>query len=444
MQSIFSALDRREPERDADGIAKAIGRLVSDGELGAGDQLPTIRSVANHLGVSTSTVANAWSIMRKHGLIHTDRRRGTTVRPFAAHGRNRYWQVPNIGRRLDLDLSTGTPDPELLPPLEPILARIQTDLEVTSYLDPPVLPDLETALQARWPYQPPALTVLDGANDGLDRVLSSLVRLGDVVVVEDPTYPLILDQLQFLGAEIVGVGLDDDGPRQEDLTAALERRPSVVVLQSGAHNPTGVSLTAQRAAAVAELIAPTSAVVVEDDHAGDTVARPPVSLGPALPDRVYRIVSFSKTYGPDLRIAAVAGPVDGIDSIQRRRQMGPGWTSRLIQRILLEMLDDDGVQRRIAEAAEAYAFRRKELGRQLNGRGVEVTVGEGLNLWVPVGSEQLATLGLAADGIGVSPGQPFRVRSGDPRIRVTAANVRQEFDRVAAAIAQAADPRSIH
>ncbi len=442
MQSFFPALDSRELERDAEGIAKAIARLVSDQVLDPGDKLPPIRAVADHLGVSSSTVAAAWAIMRRHGLIHTDRRRGTTVRPFARHGRNRYWQVPNSARRLDLDLSTGTPDPGLLPPIDPVLARVGTDFEITSYLDPPVLDELEVELRRRWPYRPPAMTVLDGANDALDRVVSAVVGLGDTVVVEDPTYPILLDQLELAGADIVGVPLDDEGPRFDHLSSALAANPTALVVQTGGHNPTGMLLSPVRAKAMAELVGPLDTVVIEDDHLGALVDGTAVSLGSELPERVYRIQSFSKTYGPDLRIAALAGPAEGIDNIQRRRQIGPGWTSRLIQRILTELLVDDGVTRLVAEASDVYAFRRHELGRELNDRGVEVTVGEGLNLWVPVGSEQLTTVGLATEGIGVSPGAPFQIQGGDPHIRVTAGNVRNEFAAVAAAIAAAADPRS--
>ncbi len=443
MQSFFAGIEERAKSLDADSMAKAVGAMVSDGELQAGDALPPIRTVAKHFGISSSTVSAAWTIMRRHGIIHTDRRRGTTIRPFASHGRNRYWQVPITGRRLDLDLSTGTPDPELLPPLEPILAKVQVDLEVMSYLDPPVLPELEQELVARWPYQPEALTVLDGANDGLDRVISSVIRLGDVVVVEDPTYPLVLDHLEQAGAEIIGVEVDDEGLSVEGLAAALTRKPQAVVLQTGAHNPTGVALTRRRADELAQLLAPTEVMVIEDDHVESSDHRSDVSLGTSIPDRVYRIQSFSKTYGPDLRIAALAGPEHGIDIIQQQRQMGPGWTSRLIQRILLEMLRSEEVAKIVDSGAAVYAERRQHLADELRQRNIALATGRGLNLWVPVQSEQLSTVALAASGIGVSPGQPFRVQTDAPHIRVTSANVRQDFGRIADAIAAAADNRSV-
>ncbi len=447
----------REVERDgpwdADGIAKALGQLMSDGTLASGDLLPPIRSMASHLGVSSSTVAAAWAIMRRHRLIETDRRRGTTVRPFAGHGRSRYWQVPT-GGRLEVDLSTGTPDPELLPPLGPVLATVLAELEahprpeITSYLDPPVLADLEVELRRRWPYDAPAFTIVDGANDGLDRVIAATIKLGDVVLVEDPTYPLLLDQLDLAGAEIVGLPLDDHGPRLDAVGAALDRDPAAIVLQTSAHNPTGISLSPDRAEAIAQLLAPTDVLIIEDDHAGTATTASntlsngaPLSLGRWLPARVYHIHSFSKTYGPDLRIAALSGPVEGIDQIQRRRQLGPGWTSRLIQRTLLAMLTSDRVSELVAKATEIYAYRREQLGKELTERGVPVHVGHGLNLWVPVGSEQLATIGLAAAGIGVSPGEPFRVHDTSPHVRVTAANARGDFSVIADALAAAADPR---
>ena len=62
------------------GIAKTIGALVSNDTLTAGSKLPTIRALATALGVSASTVADAWRILGGRGVITTDRRRGTTVR----------------------------------------------------------------------------------------------------------------------------------------------------------------------------------------------------------------------------------------------------------------------------------------------------------------------------------------------------------------------------
>lgn len=437
--NILDRLHTAVIDRDAADIARAIGTLITDDVIASGEKLPPIRSVAKALGVSTSTVAEAWTIMRSHGLIATDRRRGTTVRPHPGHGRNRYWRVPMTPGTLELDLSTGTPDPLLLPALEAILAKIRTDLDVTSYLDPPLLPELEIELRSRWPYDAPAMAIVDGANDGLDRVIRSTIRLGDTVIVEDPTYPLLLDLLDLAGANIIGVPLDSEGPCLEAIAVALGVQPAAMIIQTGAHNPTGTSVTRERALAIAELVRTTSMIVIEDDHAGDTADRAAVSLGCQLPEQVFRVHSFSKTHGPDLRIAALSGPVDGIQEIEHRRQLGPGWTSRLIQRILLEMLRSDEVEAQVQLAADEYRRRREALREALSSRGVEVGESHGLNLWVPVPREHAATVALAAQGVGVAPGEPFRVNAMSQHIRVTSAHVRDEFDHVASLIAQLSD-----
>lgn len=432
---ILHSINNQVTERDATDIARALGVLVSQGTITAGEKLPPIRAVAKELGVSTSTVAEAWSLMRNHGLINTDRRRGTTVREIAKSGRSRYWRVPMEPGTLALDLSTGTPDPLLLPRIDPILERIHSSLEVSSYLDPPVLPALQTELRSRWPYDAPALSVLDGANDCLDRIIRSQVRLGDIVIVEDPTYPLLLDLLDLAGAHIVGVPLDDEGPILEAVKVAMQSKPAAMIIQTGAHNPTGLSLTQQRANDLAKLLTGTDTILVEDEHAGATADRPAVSAGALLPDQVFRVHSFSKTYGPDLRIAAMSGPAEALREIDERRQMGPGWTSRLLQRVLLEMLRDSEVDEQIAHASRQYQFRRESLSNALAATGIDVVESHGLNLWVPVQHEQLAAVGLAANGIGVAPGEPFRVNLKAEHLRVTSAIVREGFDEVADAIA---------
>jgi hypothetical protein len=299
----------------AQGIAGAIGALVTDGGLGPGDRLPTVRALAGHLGVSPTTVSEAWRILARHGAIATDRRRGTTIRSTRVGAAGRYWQVPVEPGTLALDLSTGTPDPALLPPLGPVLASLHAEVMVTSYNDRPVLPDLEEVLRARWPCVPEALTVVDGAQDALDRIVTAHVRLGDTVVVEDPGFPPLLDMLELAGARVVGVAVDRHGIEVDALADALATEPSAVFVQPRAHNPTGASFDADRAAAIAALLEPTDALIVEDDHSGEVSGVDLHSIAGHLPDRVLHVRSFSKTHGPDLRVAAIGGPAAALDPI---------------------------------------------------------------------------------------------------------------------------------
>jgi len=266
---ILSELDPLVSDRSAETIAKAFGALVQRGTLTHGDKLPPIRSVASHLGVSTTTISEAWSVMAAHGMIETDRRRGTTVRAQLAQGRSRYWQVPVEPGTLPVDLSTGTPDPSLLPNIGNVLARISADLAVVSYVDTPVLDELDVELRSLWPYTPPALTVVDGALDGFERTMRALISLGDAVVVEDPTYPPLLDTLESLGASVIGVPVDRDGISSAALTNVMDRAPRAIVIQTGPHNPTGAQISQARLAELATVIDGTSTLVIEDAQGWD-------------------------------------------------------------------------------------------------------------------------------------------------------------------------------
>lgn len=435
-------IGERVEERSARGIAVAIGSLITDNHIKSGDKLPTVRALAAHLGVSANTVSDAWRILQDHGTISTNRRRGTTVRATKVGLGGRYWQVPVAPGTIELDLSTGTPDKNLLPPLGPVLHRLHADVAVTSYVDPPILEGLEQEIRRRWPFDQEAITVVDGAHDALDRAVAELVNLGDTVIVEDPTFPPLLDMLDLAGARIEGVPLDGDGPVLERLATAMATDPVAIFTQPRAHNPTGVHISADRTRAIANLVVGTRTIVVEDDHSSGAADAPINSVGQHAPDNTVHIHSFSKSHGPDLRIAAVGGPSTVIDNIVRRRQLGPSWTSRLIQQILLTMLTDPATEALVAAAATTYRQRRDELAGFLAGHGIAVEPGTGLNMWIPVSDELRAVVALAAHGIGVAPGGPFRVsETTDQHIRLSVGTLDSDIERVATRVAEAAGDR---
>jgi DNA-binding transcriptional MocR family regulator len=429
-------------DRSARGIAAAVSRLVTAGDLPAGTRLPTVRDVARSIGVSPTTVSQAWGSLARAGAIRTRGRSGRFVAGVSpARQRLRYAQLGSSPAGVTRDFSTGVPDHDLLPDLTAALKRIGDGRLTTSYLDAPVLPALETALLARWPFAPERLTVVDGALDALDRVVGAIVRFGDHVLVENPAFPPLLDLLDAVGATVVGVPLDDDGPVLDALAVALtEYDPVALFLQPRAHNPTGVSMTAGRAGDLALTLAGyPRVVVVEDDHAGDIATAPPVSVGRHLPARTVHVSSFSKSHGPDLRLAAVGGPSAVIDALADRRLLGPGWSSRILQAVLLHLLGSSDAVAQVARARAEYARRRGLLSAALAARGLAAVAADGINMWIPVADQQVAMVALAGHGVAVAPGAPFLVSpDGGDHVRLTAGLVRDGFDDLAAILVEAA------
>ena len=350
----------------------------------------------------------------------------------------RYRRVTEGPGRFPLDLSTGTPDPALLPDLGPVIARVSRQSLTSSYLDHPVLPGLDERVRADWPFVPEELTVVDGAMDALDRVATAIVRLGDRVVVEHPTFPPLLDLLELLGAEVIGVDLDQHGIRPEQLAAAVSRGVKAVFLQPRAHNPTGITLTPRRSNELAAVLATGDTIIVEDDHSGDIASGRLASIGTRLPARTVHIRSYSKSHGPDLRLAAVGGAGDVVAAVANRRLLGPGWSSRLLQAVLLQMLDHRATIDAVAAARGEYARRRAAVTSVLADAGVGFTGTDGINLWMRVADERSALLTLAAQDIGAAPGEPFMVRADGPALRVTVGLIERDLDQVAHRLADAA------
>lgn len=438
------------------GIAGDLARLVTSGELAAGQRLPTVRELAVELGVSPATVSQAWQALARAGLIESRGRAGSFVREASASRlalRMRGMAAPDDPVRLDL--SRGTPDPLLLPALAPALSRVSSRAETGSYHSVPVVPALATVLADSWPTRAERIMVVDGALDAVSRTLEQLVRFGDRVVVEHPGFPPFLDLLDVLGAVAVPVAIDEQGLLPDDLARALRSRPVAALVQPRAQNPTGASMSQARADDLARVIhdSPDGAglVVIEDDHSGLISTEGDVTLGRLIPDRVVHVRSFSKSHGPDLRIAALGGPAGLVERIGARRMLGPGWTSRMLQTILLDLLTDGASIDAVAEARRQYYTRQRALGDALRARGVAVAPADGINLWVPVVSERSALVQLAAAGIRVAAGSQFLAAAngadasggGRPRarhdfVRVTVGMVRDGVDEVADSLATAA------
>ncbi|GAA4817519.1 PLP-dependent aminotransferase family protein [Nocardioides caeni] len=437
---MFSDLADRSPR----GIAGAVSRAIRAGELVSGDRLPTVRDVAAELGVSPATVSAAWQALRRTGLVTSRGRAGTfvsgePVRWLSPRQRDLMGSGPDHPR---FDLSRGTPDPDLLPALGPALQRVSARAGTLTYQEQPVLPALRDVLVAAWPYDAPSLTVVDGATDAIARVLEQVVGYGDRVVLESPGFPPFYDLVEALGAEVVPVELDGEGIRPASLRAALARKPVAVVLQPRAHNPTGVSTTAARAEAIARVLkrAATTPWVVEDDHCAGISGAPVVTLAEWLPGHVVHVRSYSKSHGPDLRIAAMSGPPALLDPLVARRMLGPGWTSRMVQTILLDLLTSSTPLDEVGEARRQYFARQRTLVDALAAHGVTVPQPDGINLWLPVRDERAAVTHLAAAGIRVTAGSVFQAQPGGaPHVRVTAGALHPEdAPGVAAALAEAA------
>ena len=61
-------------------IRNQIVQGISDGRLSPGEQLPTVRGLAEEIGINSMTVSKVYNLLKQEGYIYTDRRSGARVR----------------------------------------------------------------------------------------------------------------------------------------------------------------------------------------------------------------------------------------------------------------------------------------------------------------------------------------------------------------------------
>ncbi|MFE6072596.1 aminotransferase class I/II-fold pyridoxal phosphate-dependent enzyme [Streptomyces sp. NPDC056525] len=406
----------------AKGIAASVEWGVTEGGLSPGDALPPVRRLADELGVSPGTVATAYKDLRQRGLIVTRGRGGTVVAEVPSVASRR---PPRVPQGL-VDLAGGHPDPAFLPVLRP---PSSVNPVYGSHRAAPRLAALEEVTRqwfARDGVPTRHVTFAHGALDCIARLLSTELRPGDAVAVEDPGFHHLLDLVPALGLRMVPVTVDDEGLVPESLRAALRGGVRAVVCSPRGQCPTGAFFTrSRRDELVAVLRDFPEVLVVEDDHNADVGGAAAHTLAAAGLERWAQVRTVSKHLGIDLRWAGVACDAITLGRHDGRMLMTSGWVSHVLQETVVGLFRDSAVRALVADGEAAYTERRAALIDALGAYRIRAVGASGLNVWVPVRDESALVNGLRTQGWWVAAGARFRI-AAPPAVRITTSTLAPE------------------
>jgi DNA-binding transcriptional MocR family regulator len=414
--------------RGANDVRDGISTLIESGELAAGTQLPTIRDFARVAGISVGTIADSWGSLRAAGLIHTRRRGGSTVadRTIAApvSGDQDALAAGSSAARgpapfrgwAHIDLVQVNADVALQPALgEALLSSLDApDLNAPGrdYMTT----RLQAAVEDHWPFPVEAWGTAGGGTEALLLATSAAASRGSVVAVDEPVVPGYLDTLADLGITAVGVAADEHGPMPDSLRAALELNPVAFVFQPGAPFAIDHTVSVERVAELAAVIAEHNeraalrgdpeVWVIEDDSIGPLTTRELRSMGLLLPGQVLRIRSYCKAYGIDVRTSILGGSRALVHRSMQQRSHGVGSNSRILQNALAHLIGSPVAAESVDLARGRYAERREALVAAVAAQGLRAHSGpESLVVWIEVDNEVDALVSLASQGISVGSGR---------------------------------------
>jgi DNA-binding transcriptional MocR family regulator len=275
--------------------------------------------------------------------------------------------------------------------------------------------------------------ITNGSMEGASMLFAHLVKPGDRVIVEQPTYDRTLLLLQQRGAELVPVPLEADGTDVGAVEAALADGPvKLAHIIPNAHNPAGCTLSPEKRRRLVELAAEHGFWLFEDDpyrelpFEGEPLATM-LSLDRA--DRVIHASSFSKTVSPGVRVGYLAGPAAEIKKLAKRANENYISPNMLAESIVLELCRSGVLDSNIEFVKGELKARCTALVSALQEKIPEaefVVPSGGYFLWLDLaeGTDTAALLAAGKEeGVTFVAGPDFMIEGGENSLRLSFAPV---------------------
>jgi GntR family transcriptional regulator/MocR family aminotransferase len=392
-------LDRQSEVPLYQQIETYLRQGILSGSLAADTRLPASRQLAQDLGVNRLTVENAYAELEIEGLIYSKMGSGTYVLPanpllpLPKDGPGASWPLwqQNVEFQLKttkrksfhesfkkvvqhphpISFDSGIGDAHLFP-AEDFRKVLQTvmrrdGIAALDYGEPnghAPLRETITHILASQGLQTRSENVLitAGSQQALSLVSQLLLKPGDVILLESPTYSGALDLFRALNFEVVGIPVDSEGMQVDALEKLLQQHhPKLIYTIPNFHNPTGTCLSTARRRQLIILADRYNIPILEDDFVGDL--RYEGRTQPALKaldpgGRVIYVSTFSKILMPGLRVGFLVadGPVyNGLVNFKRVNDLA---TSTLVQRALEAYVTVGRYQSHLRRSCQIFRKRR--------------------------------------------------------------------------------------
>ncbi|MFK4437179.1 PLP-dependent aminotransferase family protein [Paenibacillus sp. RC21] len=407
---------------------------IDRGDWQGDTKLPSVRSLAQELGVHRLTVFRAYQELKQRGLVYVKDKSGYYVHASPATGHAKYagysghssidltfhsesahaaddpsvsaWRgMDGLSRvqsvNANFQFSKALIDPSLLPnrywgelmmqvfekhpKVAATYSSVQGDSELRDAMAQHFSVDKHFALS------PDEVLITSGAQQAIDLISRSLIRTGDRVLTERPAYGPAMEIFRRQGARLTMTDIRPEGYDMEQIEWCMKtEKPRVFYINPTFHNPTGFTVPDEQRKRLPELAERYGCLIVEDDSTYD------ISFGqkPPLPIFAYDISgsvvyirSYSKYVAPGLRIAAVTCRPQLMNSLLNVKALVDNGSPLLNQKLFLQYFQSPRMQQHLKKLCIALQIRKETMEDSLRDSGWTWTSpAGGLSLWLQLPS----------------------------------------------------------
>lgn len=356
-------------------LYKCIKQDIIEGKLVAGERLPSKRTLAVNLGISTITVENSYGQLMSEGYIYSLPKKGYYVSDLSGVTRIKpvKYEIPrkkeNNEPKYDMDLSSNRTDPDSFPfaTWAKLMRRVITDKQEDLMKISPSEGtwELRTAIAMhlasfRDMQVEPEQIIIGAGTEYMYGMLIQLLGRDKTYCVEDPGYSKIARIYSSNNVKYCYAGMDKEGICPDKIR---ECDADIVHISPTHHFPTGITMPVSRRF---ELLAwaneKDDRYIIEDDYdsefrmTGKTI---PTMKSIDISEKVIYMNTFSRTLTPTIRISYMVLPPHLAAVYRDRLSFYSCTVSNFEQYTLAEFIQDGYFEKHLNRMRLFYSRQRE-------------------------------------------------------------------------------------
>ncbi|MCX7951822.1 MAG: PLP-dependent aminotransferase family protein [Clostridiales bacterium] len=421
-------INKNNPEPLYNQVYQGIKTLIENGALGENEKLPSIRDLSKSLGVNNVTIVNAYRLLEQEGLVYSKVGSGTFVSPKNAEIIIEKYEIKEEKRNQDgvIDLANSMPNPNYFP-VDEFKSIINEVLDrdggyAFTYQEPKGYMSLRESLlyyskEIGIEANLEDIQIISGAQQGIDVISKTLLKFGDNVVVESPTYAGAVAVFRSRGANIIEVPITPEGIDLNILESVVSKNKiKLIYIMTNFQNPTGYTYSEDTKLGLLYLANKYGFYIIEDDYMSELRFYGEKTLPIKALDKTNRVIylkSFSKIFMPGIRLGYIISPQKITVDIQSVKYSTDISTSGFMQRAFDLYFRKRMWHNHIDRLVDIYRARYDFLLEYMEQRASFIDFYKadgGIHIWCnsPMDSAIFSSM-LKDEGILIAPGNAFYI-----------------------------------